>query len=154
LPVIFVCENNLYSVYTPLRQRQPDRPLTDVARAHGILALHADGNSVEDCYRLAKESVARALNGGGPTFLLLDSYRWREHCGPGFDNHIGYRTEEEYQQWAQRCPVQRLRDRIALPPEEETAMVAQIASEIEEARAFASSAPLPDQSNASLHVYA
>jgi pyruvate dehydrogenase E1 component alpha subunit len=156
LPVIFVCENNLYSVYTPLRQRQPDRPLTDVARAHGVPAVHGDGNSVEDCYRLAKEDVARALNDGGPTFLLLDSYRWREHCGPGFDNHIGYRTEEEYQQWAQRCPVRRLRDRIAgaLPPEEEKAMVAEIAAEIEDARTFAHLAPLPDPSQASLHVYA
>src|SRR5262249_51416187 len=85
LPVIFVCENNLYSVYTHLTQRQPDRPLTEVARAHGMLALHGDGNDVDTCHSLTTQAVERARDGEGPTFLLLDSYRWREHCGPAFD---------------------------------------------------------------------
>lgn len=156
LPVIFICENNLYSVYTPLSQRQPDRPLTEVARAHGMPALRGDGNDVEECYNLANEAVARARNDCGPMFVLLDSYRWREHCGPNFDNHIGYRTEAEYQQWEQRCPIRQLRARLAaaLADEREKGMAAEIAAEIEEARAFARSAPLPDPSQAGLHVYA
>ncbi len=156
LPAIFVCENNLYSVYTPIHLRQPNRPLTDVARAHGMPTLHGDGNNVVECYELTSEAVARARAGGGPTFLLLDTYRWREHCGPNFDNHVGYRAEGEYQQWEVRCPVRAFRANIgsALSPEHEQAIAAEISAEIEEARAFARSAPLPDPGQASEHVYA
>ena len=156
LPVVFVCENNLYSVYTPLNQRQPNRPLTDVARAHAMFALHGDGNNLEETFKLSTEAVQRARDERGPTFILLDTYRWREHCGPSFDNHIGYRTESEYKEWEARCPVRSLRERIgdALTSDREQAMAAEIGAEIEDARAFARSAPLPDASLASQHVYA
>ena len=156
LPVIFVCENNLYSVYTPLNQRQPARPLTDVARAHGMYALHGDGNKLEECFALASEAAARARNGDGPTFLLLDTYRWREHCGPSFDNNIGYRTEAEYLNWEKRDPIRSLRGRIgdALSTDREKALVAEISAEVEEAQAFARATPLPDPNSANLHVYA
>lgn len=155
LPVVFVCENNLYSVYTPLRQRQPERPLTDVALAHAITALHGDGNDIEETLGLATAAVKRARDGQGPTFLLLDTYRWREHCGPNFDNHIGYRSESEYKEWETRCPLRGLRARIgdALTAPREQSMVAELTAEIEEARAFARATPLPDVSEASLHVY-
>ena len=156
LPVVFVCENNLYSVYTPLHQRQPDRPLTNVALAHGMRATHGDGNNLEETYRLMSEAVACARDGDGPSFLLLDTYRWREHCGPNFDNHIGYRSEDEYRQWETRCPVRASRERLgsALFSHQEKAMIAEIASEIETARAFARAAPLPEPGQASQFVYA
>jgi TPP-dependent pyruvate/acetoin dehydrogenase alpha subunit len=156
LPVIFVCENNLYSVYTHLRQRQPDRPLTEVARAHGIVAYEADGNDIDACHALTKEAADRARNGEGPTFLLFNTYRWREHCGPSFDNNIGYRSETEFKNWEQHCPIRSLRGRLGgmLSADREAAMIAEIGSEIEEARAFARSAPLPDSGTAALHVYA
>ncbi|MSP81047.1 MAG: thiamine pyrophosphate-dependent dehydrogenase E1 component subunit alpha [Rhodospirillales bacterium] len=156
LPVVFVCENNLYSVYTPLRLRQPDRPLTEVARAHGMHALHGNGNDIEETFDLAAKAIQRARDEQGPTFLLLDTYRWREHCGPNFDNNIGYRDESEFKEWEVRCPVRGLRARIgdALTAERERSMTAELNSEIEAARAFARTAPLPDPSDASLHVYA
>lgn len=156
LPVVFVCENNLYSVYTHLSLRQPDRPLTDVARAHGMKAVHANGNNVEETFKVTSEALARARAGEGPTFLLLDTYRWREHCGPNFDNNIGYRTEAEFKDWETRDPLRALRSRIggALSAEREKAMTDAMTAEIEEARAFARSAPLPEPSQASLYVYA
>ncbi len=156
LPVIFICENNLYSVYTHLNQRQPDRPLTNVALAHGMNAVHGDGNDIETCFKLTAEAVKRARDGGGPSFILLDSYRWREHCGPSFDNHIGYRTESEFREWEERCPVRRLRTKLgdALTAEREQDMTSKVTSEIEDARAFARAAPLPDPRTAGLHVYA
>ena len=156
LPVIFVCENNLYSVYTPLRQRQPDRPLTEVARAHAMHAVHADGNNVEETFRAASDAIARARDDQGPTFLLLDTYRWREHCGPAFDNHVGYRTEAEYREWETRCPIRGLRTRIgsALTAAQEKAMTNEIMAEVEAARAAARAAPLPEPSQATQHVYA
>ena len=73
---------------------------TDVARAHG---MHGRARRRQRCRARAigwrSEAVARARAGSGPTFLLLDTYRWREHCGPSFDNHIGYRTEAEFSEW-------------------------------------------------------
>lgn len=156
LPVIFVCENNLYSVYTSLNQRQPNRPLTDVAHGHGMPALHGDGNDLEESYRLSADAVARARDDRGPTFVLLDTYRWREHCGPNYDNHIGYRTEAEFESWEKRCPVRRFRERIGstLTTEQERDMIQAVAAEIDDALAFARAAPLPHASEAASHVYA
>lgn len=158
LPVVFVCENNLYSVYTPLHERQPERPLTDVARAHAIKAFHCDGNDVARVLHLATEAVERARGGYGPTFLLLDTYRWREHCGPNFDNTLGYRSEAEYENWKLRCPLERLHaqlvDAAILTTSQEDSMRERISAEIEEAREFARQAPLPGPQDASQYVYA
>ena len=93
LPAIFVCENNLYSVYTNLEDRQPDRPL-DRSRPR---PWHADrpmstATMSRAVNAAAVAAVARARAGDGPTFILADTYRWREHCGPNYDNDIGYRT--------------------------------------------------------------
>src|SRR5208337_1124902 len=83
LPVVFVCENNLYSVYSPLSVRQPEgRRLVDLAAGHGIASQHGDGNNVLEVAELSRQAVARARNGAGSTFLELETYRWREHCGP------------------------------------------------------------------------
>ena len=158
LPVIFLCENNLYSVYTPLRARQPARPLTDLARAHGMPTVHGDGNDIAEVYRLTVEAVRRARAGKGPTFVLLDTYRWREHCGPNFDNNIGYRTEAEYQRWRRRDPIEALFKKLkkvgALSAAQVKSMTAEITAEIDEAIAFARSAPLPTPDQVRDHVYA
>lgn len=158
LPVIFVCENNLYSVYTPLRQRQPDRPLTNLAAAHGIPSVTADGNDVEAVYAATQSAVTRARRGDGPTFLVFDTYRWREHCGPNFDNQLGYRSEAEYEEWRKRCPIERatakLRQSGALSDAATAAMIAEIGKVIDEAFDFAKAAPLPRASTAGEHIYA
>ena len=158
LPVLFVCENNLYSVYTPLDQRQPKRPLTELARAHDMPVATADGNDVAAVFMATQEAVTRARQGGGPTFLLFDTYRWREHCGPAFDNHLGYRTEAEYQAWRGRCPVELQRKDLQgkglLTPEAEEAWVAELKEEIDAAFDFAKAAPLPSPSQVAAHVYA
>jgi pyruvate dehydrogenase E1 component alpha subunit len=158
LPVLFVCENNLYSVYTPLEQRQPDRPLTDIARGHGLTAEAADGNDAEAVLAAATRAIDRARAGSGPTLLVLDTYRWREHCGPNFDNHLGYRTEAEYLAWRARCPLERLRtqlmERGLLSSVADAAMTESLSAEIDAAFDAARAAPLPDAATAALHVYA
>ncbi len=158
LPVLFVCENNLYSVYTPLRDRQPSRPLTELALAHGMKSIHADGNNVVEVFNAAQNAVKRARQGEGPTFLLLDTYRWREHCGPAFDNNIGYRSVAEYETWNNKCPIKASREILLhqqmLSVADEDVMVANFKREIDMAFEFAKSAPLPEPSTASVHVYA
>ena len=114
LRVLFVCENNLYSVYSPMEVRQPaDRSITALAAAHGINALHADGNDLDFVRDATAETLKQMQARPAPQLLLLDTYRWREHCGHAFDNHIGYRAEDEYLAWKERDPVAIFRGSLA-----------------------------------------
>ena len=103
-------------------------------------------------------AVERARGGGGPSFLLLDTYRWREHCGPNYDNHIGYRTEAEFEEWRALDPLERTR--AALREEGHAGddwlggITADLEREIDEAFDFAKNAPLPDPASAAVSVYA
>lgn len=105
LPVIFVCENNQFSVYTKLEARQPKRPIHGIARAHGLKAESGDGNDVEAVQQLAAAACARARAGEGPQFLEFSVYRWREHCGPNFDDDLGYRDAREVAAGQACCPL-------------------------------------------------
>ena len=158
LPVLFVLENNLYSVYTPLAQRQPPRPLTDYAKAHAMNVLTADGNDALAVHAVAEEAVAHARAGEGPTLLVLPTYRWREHCGPNYDNHIGYRSEAEFLEWKGHDPLETFRVRLVqdgiLDAATEAAMTADLTAEIDAAFAFAKEAPLPTPEDAQEFVYA
>jgi len=120
--------------------------------------VSANGNDVVAVFKAAQEAVERARQGAGPTFLVFDTYRWREHCGPDFDNHIGYRTEAEYETWRTRCPIEASRAKLnsqkLLTPADEALMVAEFKREIDMAFEFAKAAPLPEPSQAAAHVYA
>jgi len=147
LPVVFVCENNLYSVYSPLEVRQaPGRDIRALAEATGLAAAGADGNDVEAVLEVAGRAVERARAGGGPTLLELPTYRWREHCGPFYDNDLGYRAEEEFAAWRTRCPVDSLRERLLDEGLERSALArleAELAAEVDDAVRFAKESPFP-----------
>jgi TPP-dependent pyruvate/acetoin dehydrogenase alpha subunit len=159
LAVIFVCENNLYSVYSPMSVRQPaHREVYEVARGHGVEAHQADGNDVLAVHALAGRAIAKARAGDGPTFLELATYRWREHCGPNYDNTFGYRTEEEFEAWREQDPVpayeERLRRAGVLTDAHLQAVTAEITAEIDDAVAFAKSSPFPPASEMDTFIYA
>jgi TPP-dependent pyruvate/acetoin dehydrogenase alpha subunit len=158
LPVVFVCENNLYSVYTALRDRQPARPITDLARAHGLATVGADGNDAVAVYRAVTETVARARRGDGASFVQADTYRWREHCGPNYDNSLGYRSIDEFETWKKRDPIdvlgRELRASGLIDDERQDVMRKAITSEIETAFAFAEAAPFPAVETIRKHIYA
>jgi len=105
LPVLFVCENNEFSVYTRLAERQPDRSIYRVAEAHGVTAYAGDGNDVEAVLAIALTAVDKARQGMGPQFIELKTYRWREHCGPNFDDDLEYRSAPEIENGLNDCPV-------------------------------------------------
>lgn len=157
LPVLFVLENNLYSCYTGLSDRQPERPLADLAKAHAMAAETADGNDLEAVRAATARAVARGRAGEGPTLLVFDTYRWREHCGPNYDNDIGYRTEAEFQGWKDGCPVERtaaaLRAAGLLDGALEAALRRDIGVEVAEAFDFARNAPFPAADSVKDHVY-
>lgn len=149
LPIVFVCENNLYSVYSPLSVRQPEgREVFQVAKGLGLESVQGDGNNVLEVYDQAKKALGETRKGKGPRFLEFKTYRWREHCGPYYDNDLGYRTEAEFLEWEKRCPVEgmrrRLLDKNVLRDEEIEEMRRQIEREIEEALHFVEESPFPN----------
>ena len=157
LPVIFVCENNLYSVHSALDVRQPDRPIADLGKAHGVAALKGDGNDVEVVSRLAAEAIGRARNGGGATIVELMTYRFLEHCGPNTDSNLKYRTDAEVAEWKSRDPVSTFRRRLTgegiWDDARDAELRARISAEIEEAVDFAKSSPFPEAGELYEHVY-
>jgi pyruvate dehydrogenase E1 component alpha subunit len=126
--------------------------------AHDIHAATADGNDVEAVLKVTRESVERARSGAGPSFLQFDTYRWREHCGPNYDNELGYRTVEEYEEWRAKDPIEMTRRKLRalnlLSEAEEKRMTEEMQREIDAGFAFAKAAPLPEPSQASQFVYA
>jgi len=158
LPILFACENNLYSVYTPLHQRQPDRPLSDLAKAHAIHAVSVDGNDVGSVSTAAMQAVHRMRNGKGPEFLEMSTYRFREHCGPNDDDRLGYRQEGELAAWQMKDPLDRSRQSaLAKVAEDEAVLLSSeriidsfIADSFERAR----QAPLPSRDSLEGSEYA
>jgi len=158
LPVVFVCENNFYSVYSPLSLRQPEgREIFSQAAAHGIESFQGDGNNVIEVYNLAGQAVNRAREGKGPTFLEFKTYRWREHCGPYYDNDLGYRSEREFQEWRQRCPVEKLQEQLLkegiLRQHDIDVMTDNYSAEIKGAIDFAKASPFPRETSLMEHIY-
>lgn len=159
LPVVFICENNLYSVYSPLEVRQPaGRAIATFASGYGMPADQGDGNDVEVVYRMIQRAADHARSGAGPFFLEFATYRWREHCGPHFDNDIGYRTEDEFLEWQKREPIGRyassLESRDWLTGAERDAMADSIGQAIGSAFAAAHEAPYPEPDEMYRDVYA
>lgn len=159
LPVLFVCENNLYSVYSPLGVRQPtDRAIHERVRGLGTAADAGDGNDAEEVYRKITRAIGDVREGGGPWFLEFTTYRWREHCGPNYDNDLGYRAEEEFLEWKARDPIRRMRRRLLAADELNDAAIAQteaeILEEVDAAFLFARESPFPETEEAFSGVYA
>ncbi|HYD71399.1 thiamine pyrophosphate-dependent dehydrogenase E1 component subunit alpha [Azospirillum sp.] len=158
LPILFVCENNFYSVNTPMGPRQPEgRTITDIVRGHGLPAERADGQEVEPVAALAAAAIGRLRAGGGPEFLELETYRWLEHCGPASDIALGYRPAEEFEAWRRRDPVALHRDALRAAGVLDDALEAQLREDIgrvvDAAVAFAKDSPFPERSELLANVY-
>jgi pyruvate dehydrogenase E1 component alpha subunit len=159
LPIVFLCENNLYSVYSPLSVRQPaERDLLRLVKAMGMQAFGGDGNDVMAVRELMLEAVSKARCGEGPTLLEFSTYRWREHCGPSYDNDLGYRTESEFLAWKALCPIARMECQLlrngTVTERELRAFREEFLAEAEDAVRFGKESPYPDQSVLMQDVYA
>lgn len=108
LPILFFCENNFYSVCTPLHQRQGQTSLRDKAAAFGVPAVSIDGSNVYEVRRAVEVARARAISGEGPSFIEAKVYRWLAHGGAVDDSDTGYRSREELEHWQKRCPIELL----------------------------------------------
>ncbi len=159
LPVLFLCENNFFSVYSSLKVRQPEgREIFQMVEGMGIPSRKGDGNNASEVYRMTSSAIGQIRAGGGPRFLEFTTYRWREHCGPNFDNDIGYRTEREYDEWRAREPIAPLEQELIqagdLTVDEAAQWELQIREEIEAAFRFAEDSPFPSPAEAYGDLYA
>jgi len=100
LPLVFLVENNRYSVYTPLAPRQSHkRSITKVAEAHGIKTLTGNGNQAQEVMSICKHATDYVRNERKPVLLEINTYRYLEHCGPNNDDHLNYRSSDEIKHW-------------------------------------------------------
>ncbi|MBI5620888.1 thiamine pyrophosphate-dependent dehydrogenase E1 component subunit alpha [Candidatus Gottesmanbacteria bacterium] len=140
LPVLFVCENNLYSTVTNIRDRQPRRPIAYLAAGHGMRARTVDGQDARVVYKAANTFVGLLRRGKGPGFLECLTYRFLEHCGPREDGPA-LRPAGELARWKKNDPVARLA--LVCKEKDVSAMKEKINKEIRDAFAFAKISPNP-----------
>src|SRR5205085_4338075 len=109
-PVVFICENNLYGEYSPLRTTTPLDDLATRAVAYAMPGIVVDGNDVDDVYAQTTAAVARARGGEGPTLLECKTYRYSGHSrtDPG-----KYRKPGELEAWKAQDPIERLGQALA-----------------------------------------
>ena len=106
IPVIFVCENNFYSVYSPLSVRQPvNRKIHKMVKACHIKSYKANGNHTHEVISAFLKAKNFVEKNGEPVFLEFQTYRWFEHCGPNLDDHLKYRNKKELLYWKKNDPI-------------------------------------------------
>ena len=156
LPVLFVCENNLYATEVPFETVAGNPDVAARGAAYGLPSVRLDGNDVLAVHEAAGEAVRRARRGDGPTLLECLTYRTRAHSEGMRD--AGYRTREEVDAWRERCPIARWRDRLLAAGRAAGSDLDRIDQEVaalvKEAAEFAEASPWPDPASATRHVYA
>jgi acetoin:2,6-dichlorophenolindophenol oxidoreductase subunit alpha len=153
LPVVFVCENNLYAEFTPMAEGTAGANIAARAAAYAMPSAVVDGNDLWAVRAAAGEAVARARAGEGPTLLECHTYR---HYGHSKSDPAPYRTDEELQRWRDRDPLTVARDRLAREglTEDEIAAVEQaITAELDQAVENALAAPYPDPATDAAREY-
>jgi TPP-dependent pyruvate/acetoin dehydrogenase alpha subunit len=159
LPVLFLCENNRYSVYSPLDERQPEgRKIHELVASIGLKTAYVDGGDAIATYQAMERILAHVRSGNGPALLEIETHRWREHCGPNYDDNLGYRCDNEVKIWRERDAQERLEKDLlrdgTLSKTQIEAMDARIKTEIDEAFDFAKQAPFPSPETAGQYEYA
>jgi len=106
LPVVFICENNFYSVYTHLKDRQPkNRKLYKLAEAMGAKSYKFSQKNPFKLFLNFKKIFNKIRNKPYPYFIEIETYRYLEHCGPNDDTRLGYRTQRELENWKKKDPL-------------------------------------------------
>ena len=145
LPVIYVIENNLYAMTVSMERSVAIKHLAERAAGYGFQGKVIDGNDVELVYEETRKAADKARRGEGATLLECLTYRWDGHFGG--DPGTGYRAKEEIEEWKQRCPIKRLKEKLinekSLSEVEFEKLSASVYAELEEVAAKAEAAPLP-----------
>ncbi|MFI4889156.1 MAG: pyruvate dehydrogenase (acetyl-transferring) E1 component subunit alpha [Steroidobacterales bacterium] len=155
LPVLFLCENNLYAMGTALDRSEADTDLCEKARSYRMTAASVDGMDVVAVSEAARAAVDYVRAGKGPYFLELKTYRFRAHSM--FDPEL-YRSKSEIEGWKHRCPIETFKSRVReaglIQDADIAAIEADVAREIDAALDFAEAGTLEPVANLTHDVYA
>ena len=155
LPIIFVCENNLYGVNTPMQYAIAGGDILKRALAYNMPGIAVDGNDIIAVHEIAREMVVRTRAGEGPRFLECKTYRWRGHFE--IDMIPDLRPVEEIESWKKKCPVASLERKLLeagiLTRQDIEEMDSQIMAQIEDAVTYALESPLPAPEDALENIY-
>lgn len=160
LPVVFVCENNLYSTHLPINECRPDVPLYKIAEPFGIPAVQVEGNDVLKVHEAAKIATDYCRSDKGPYFVESMTYRMRGHVGPD-DNiqgeHTDIRPKSEVEEWRKKDPIIKFENYLQSENIFSRSELAGIRKEIEgrvlEAQSFARTSPSPDVKDLQNYVF-
>ena len=156
LPVVFVCENNSYAISVPIRLQMANPDVAEKAAGYGIPGVTVDGTDVPACYSVAREAVARARSGEGPT--LIDAKIWRINSHTSEDNQLKYRSKEELEEAARHDPIARftawLDERGWITSEAAAAVQAECDGDASDAADWAEQQPDPLPEDALKNVFA
>ncbi len=154
LPVVFVCENNMYGISLSQKEHQHIKDISDRATAYGIPGVTVDGNDVIAVYEAVKEAVKRARQGEGPTLIECKTYRHRGHFE---GDPTVYRSEEEVEQWKKKDPIKRFRKKLlelgTVTEDELNSIDEEVDKMVEEAVEYAKKGKFPEPEKAVEDVY-
>lgn len=154
LPVIFICNNNLYAIDMPVEKAMLIKEISLRAQGYGMPGKTVDGNNVLEVYQTVQEAIERARRGGGPSLIECKTYRLRPHC----ERYQETRPQEEMEYWWGRCPIKSfkahlLKEKI-LDEESEQRIEEKVQEEVNQAVKFAEESPFPQPEEIFEDVYA
>ncbi|WP_330389511.1 pyruvate dehydrogenase (acetyl-transferring) E1 component subunit alpha [Geosporobacter ferrireducens] len=154
LPVVFVCENNLYGISMSQSRHQAIQDISDRAAAYNMPGITVDGNDVFAVYEAANEAIKRARSGQGPTLIECKTYRHRGHFE---GDATGYRSNDELEEWLKKDPISRLEkymlDHKTVTAEELETLKREVDQQIADAVEFANKSPYPSLESAVEDIY-
>ena len=156
LPVIFVCEDNMYATEVPFHEATRNQDVAQRASvSYGMAAVSIDGNDVLAVYQATEEAAARARSGKGPTLIECKTYRMRPHAEGMRDG--GYRSMEEVESWKKRDPIATFRSWLvangSATEDEIGALDNEVKATVDDAIDFARSSPFPDPATATDYIF-
>lgn len=105
LPILYVCENNYYSIFTHVKERQTSSDFTRFAKSHNVKSKRVNGNKLDLVLKETKKAVEYIKKTKRPFFIQLDTYRFLQHCGPVSDDNLNYRDKKELKYWLNLDPI-------------------------------------------------
>ena len=142
LPVLFICENNLYAIHSHHLSRHPQDNIVERAKSYGIQAERIQDQDIFNLHEKVRDYLGKIRAGQGPIFLECFTSRWKEHVGPSDDFNLGYRDEKEVLLAKEKDELKRLRGQLESKRIEE--IETELEAEIKEAFAFAENSPYPE----------
>lgn len=157
LPIIYICENNIYGLSTPIKEVININQISDRKCAYGIDGMTIDGNNAVDVFNTIKFFADRCRKGKGPVFIECLTYRWKGHSAADIDTQV-YRTKEETKNWMKKDPIKRYKKILVkkgvLTEKEIIDLEEGVIAELKKAVRFAKESPFPNQAEVGEDIYA